>query len=95
MSRQILVCESFEHAELCNQLVMRDLEDTDNAKGSRWSDIFVSPDETKVGILWGSPVANIFGTPEDDPSMEIIDDVNDEWSVMEDPDPETPLAEFP
>lgn len=89
MSRQILLCESFEHAEVVNQLVMAYLETEEGARGSQWSDILVSPDGSQQGILWGSPVAAILGTPEDDPSIILIDDARDEWQPMEPPDEPT------
>ncbi len=76
MSQQYLVCESYEHADLVDHLVMAKLRDEDGNLGSSWSGVFT--DGVRYGILWAAPVSSLFGALEDNPSMEVVDEIYSE-----------------
>lgn len=81
-----LLCDSIEHAEVVDTFIMESLRERDGAQGSSWSGVWT--DGVSFGVLWADPASNLFGDPEEDPSLILIEDIADEWSLMEPPDPE-------
>ena len=84
-SRTFLVCDSAEHAEFVDQLVFARLQDEEGAFGANWSGVWT--DGTRYGILWAAPVSVLFGQPEDFPELELIEDADDSWTLVQ-PTPE-------
>ena len=85
MSQQFLVCDSYEHADLVDHIVMAKLRDEDGSNGSSWSGVFT--DGSRYGILWAAPVSSLFGALEEDASMEVVDEVYSEdgtsdWNLV-------------
>ena len=85
-----LLCDSPEHAEVVDQLIMERLRDVDGNKGAQWSGVYT--DGTRYGVLWASPASELFGNPEEDPSLqlatEVITDGVSDWGQLEAPEPE-------
>ncbi len=87
-TRQFLLCDSYEHATLCDQLVLARLETEFGIRANAWSEVY--SDGERFGIYWGDPVSSLFGVPEDDPSVVIVDeDPAAPWEVVR-PEPEAP-----
>ena len=91
--KQYLECDSPEHAEAVDQFIMESLRDRYGTQGSEWSGVWT--DGMSYGVLWAAPATQLFGTPEDDPSVIVIDDEAEEWTRLEVPDPEVPDPEVP
>lgn len=86
MARQILICESADHAAAVDQLVFARLQEEEGAFGNGWSGVLT--DGTSFGILWASPVSDLFGQPEDFPELELVDeDEKSPWTTYI-PEPE-------
>lgn len=91
MSRQYLICTDADHAAAVDLVVMDYLREVDNARGSSWSGVYTDGD--RYAILWGEPVAAVFGDPADDPALVIVDDTLDAegksiWSIYVPPAPD-------
>jgi hypothetical protein len=93
-TRQFLLCDSYEHAHLCDQLVLSRLETEFGIRANAWSEVY--SDGERWGIYWGAPVSDIFGYPpsvehpEGDPAVVIVDeDPAAPWEVVR-PEPEAP-----
>lgn len=91
LPQTFLLCDSAEHADLVDQLVVSHLRDVEHAHGSSWSGVYT--DGTRFGILWASPCSEVFGSPSDDPSLVLVDEVFDtdgasDWYPLPSPDPE-------
>lgn len=86
--KTILVCDSAEHAELVDQLVFARLQEAEGARGNGWSGVLT--DGTRYGILWGSPVSDLFGLPEDFPELVLVEETQGiPWSdFVPEPEPE-------
>lgn len=88
--KTFLLCDSPEHAEIVDQLIMERLRDVDGNKGSQWSGVYT--DGARYGVLWASPANELFGVPDEDPSLqlatEVITDGVSDWGQLEPPDPE-------
>lgn len=82
--KSYLECDSPEHAEVVDQFIMESLRDRFGTQGSEWSGVWT--DGVSYGVLWANPASELFGSPEDDPSIVIIDDINEEWTRLEQPD---------
>ncbi len=70
----ILLCDSPEHADLVDHLIMERLRDVEGARGGSWSGVFVdygTPE--RYAVLWDAPAAALFGQPEDDPELVIVE----------------------
>ena len=85
-----LICDSFEHAELCDAIVCESLRDSDGNKGARWSGVYT--DGTRFGIVWAPEVSAVFGSPEDNPAVVIAEAVADaegifDWQEVLPPEP--------
>lgn len=87
--KQYLECDSPEHAEIVDRFIMESLRDRYGTQGSEWSGVWT--DGMSYGVLWAAPATQLFGTPEDDPSVIVIDDEAEEWTRLEVPDPEVPV----
>lgn len=86
-TRHFLVCQDYEHANLCDQLVLARLETEFGIRANAWSEVY--SDGERYGIYWGAPVSDLMGQPEDDPSMVIVEDTEGAWEVVrptEEPD---------
>lgn len=70
--KTILLCDSPEHASLVDQLVFARLQDEEGAWGNGWSGVLT--DGTSYGILWASPVSDLFGVPEDFPELMLVEE---------------------
>jgi hypothetical protein len=79
--KTFLVASDELHAELLDGLVFARLQDEDHAFGSQWSGVWT--DGTRYGILWASPVSDLFGVPEDFPELSLAEDANDEWTLVQ------------
>ncbi len=66
-----LICEDALHAKVVDELVMCSLRDANGSKGSQWSGVLT--DGEQFAVLWDEPVVALFGQPEDDPAMVIVD----------------------
>ncbi len=87
--RTFLVCDSVEHADLVDQLVFARIQEEEGAKGNGWSGIYT--DGTRFGIMWASPVSDLFGQPEDFPELELVEESADaQWEQWVPPAPEEP-----
>ncbi len=87
-TRQFLLCEDFGHATLCDQLVLARLETEFGVRANAWSEVY--SDGERFGIYWGAPVSDLFRTPEEDPSVVVVDeDPANPWQVVR-PVPEAP-----
>ena len=93
--RTFILCDSADHANTVDTLIMDFLRERDNAKGGQWSGIFVR-DDGIFGILWDSPGSDVFGNAEDDPLIILDEEVVAEdgasnWSTfVPDPEPTIP-----
>ena len=91
--RSFLVCLDYQHAELCDQLVLSRLETEHGVRANAWSEVW--SDGERFGIYWGAPVSDLFGYPpspeypEGDPSLVIVEDTEGVWKVVR-PEPEAP-----
>lgn len=86
--KTILLCESAEHASFCDQLVFARLQEEENACGNGWSGVLT--DGTRFGILWASPVSDLFGVPEDFPELALVEETEDApWSTFVPPQEES------
>lgn len=82
MSRTFLICDSAEHADLVDQLVFARLQDVDGAQGNSWSGVWT--DGERFGILWASPVSDLFGVPEDFPELALVEETAESpWTSYE------------
>jgi hypothetical protein len=91
MSRQILLRESPEHADLVDQLIFARLQDVDGSHGNGWSGVLT--DGTRYGVLWASPVSDLFGLPEDFPELQLVEESPDSpWIALTPPADENPTA---
>ena len=87
MSRQILLCDSPEHAELVDRLVFERLQEVEGAFGNSWSGVLT--DGTRYGILWAAPVSDLFGVPEDFPELVLVEETEAQpWATFVPPEPE-------
>lgn len=86
MSRTFLVCENEGHAEVVDEVIAARLRDTDGTVCNGWSGVY--SDGTRYGVLWASPVSELFGVPEDFPELELVEDEADEWEPVPPPEPE-------
>lgn len=78
--RTFLVCADELHAEVVDALVFSRLRDVDGTCGSEWSGVWT--DGTRYGIVWAAPVSELFGQPEDFPDLVLVEDVDDEWTLV-------------
>jgi hypothetical protein len=79
--RTFLICLDELHAEAVDQFIAARLHDVDGSKCSAWSGVFT--DGTRYGVLWASPVSDLFGLPEDFPELVLADEaVENEWSEV-------------
>lgn len=83
--RTFLVCISADHAHLVDQLVAEKLRDECGTHCTGWSGVYTNG--TDYGILWASPVSDLFGVPEDFPELVLVEDLNDEWVTLPEPEP--------
>lgn len=89
--RFYLLCDSYEHANLCDQLVLARLETEFGIRANAWSEVY--SDGERFGIYWGAPVSDLFGlppspeNPDGDPSLVIVEDTEGVWEVVR-PEPE-------
>jgi hypothetical protein len=81
MSRAFLLCTDETHADLVDQFVAERLRDVDGSKCSQWSGIYT--DGERFGVLWANPASALFGTPEDDPSVQLATEVIDTEGVSD------------
>lgn len=92
MSRQFLLCSDADHAASVDAIVMDHLRETEGARGSAWSGVYTDGD--RYAILWGQPVAAVFGEPADDAAMVLAPDAVDAsgkasiWSIYVPPAPD-------
>jgi hypothetical protein len=93
--RQFLLCLDEIHAEVVDQFIATKLREEDGSKCSQWSGVWT--DGERFGVVWAAPASDLFGTPEDDPSVqlatEIITDGVSDWEQYVPPAPE-PEPEF-
>lgn len=91
--RHFLVCQDFDHAWLCDQLVLARLETEHGVRANAWSEVY--SDGERFGLYWGAPVSDLFGLPpseehpDGDPSLVIVEDTEGVWEVVR-PEPEAP-----
>lgn len=84
--RQFLVCQDYEHANLCDQLVLARLETEFGIRANAWSEVY--SDGERFGIYWGAPVSDLFGlppspeNPDGDPALVIVEDAEGAWEVV-------------
>jgi len=76
-----LICDSYEHAEVCDGIVCESLRDADGNRGARWSGVYTNG--TQFGIVWAPEVAAVFGE-----EALVIEDVDGEWTEVLPPEPE-------
>lgn len=82
MSRTFLVCQDELHGELVDQLIAEKLRDEQGTICSGWSGVWT--DGVRHGVLWGSPVSDLFGVPDIDPSLVLVEETEDApWSMVE------------
>lgn len=85
--RTILICDSYEHAEAVDKLVLHGLDVDHGIKGNAWSEVY--SDGERYGILWGGPVAEMFGEPrstdcpDGDPALVLVTDTDGAWRVVQ------------
>lgn len=78
--RSFLLCDSLEHATVVDQLVLARLESEFGVRANAWSEVY--SDGERFGIYWAEPVSSLFGAPEDDPSLVIVEDTEGTWEVV-------------
>jgi len=84
--RTFLLCLDEIHAEVVDHFIAARLHDVDGSKCSVWSGVFT--DGTRYGVLWDSPVSELFGLPEDFPELVLAEEaVENEWLQVV-PEPE-------
>ena len=74
-----LICLDEIHAEVVDQFIAARLREVDGSKCSSWSGVFT--DGARYAVLWGSPVSDLFGLPEDFPELKLAS--NGEWALLE------------
>lgn len=84
--RTILLCVDDVHAEVVDGFVWEAVKEKDGANGSGWSGVWT--DGKRYGIIWASPVSDIFGVPEDFPELELVEDTENQWRPHEQPPPQ-------
>ena len=93
--RQFLLCLDETHADVVDQFIAARLRDVDGSKCSSWSGVWT--DGERFGVVWAAPASDLFGTPEEDPSIviadEVITDGVSDWEEYVPPVPE-PEPEF-
>lgn len=96
--KTILLCDSPEHAEIVDQIVLAQITDEEGARGQRWSGVLT--DGTRYGVLWAAPVSSLFGVPEDFPELVLVEETEEQpWTEYTDevlfllPGPTLPEAE--
>lgn len=82
--KTFLVASDELHAELLDGLVFARLQEEELAQGANWSGVWT--DGTRYGILWAAPVSSLFGVPEDFPELELVEDADDSWTLVQ-PEP--------
>lgn len=85
-ARRYLLCESLQHAAVCDMLCCEFFRDRDGNKGSGWSGTFAKPGilSDTYAIEWDEQLRDVFG---DDPQLVIEEDVDDEWQPLPEPEP--------
>lgn len=93
--RKFLICDSAEHADLVDQLILHKLRDDDDARGAAWSGVWVFPVAAGdvFGVTWDGPVSDLFGDPTNDQALVIVEedpdpDGNSDWVPLPSPDVE-------
>lgn len=86
-TRRILVCSDENHAEVVDAIVMAHLTDAGH-RANAWSEVW--SDGERFGIIWEEPVASLFGTPDIDPSLIVVENTARAWAVVPAPEPEAP-----
>lgn len=81
-----LLCDSAEHAEIVDQLIMEYLRERDHSLASEWSGIYTN--DNAFGVLWSSCLIDLFGDPTTDQTLTIIEDTEANWSRLEPADVE-------
>lgn len=72
-TQQFLICLDDEHAGFIDSLIMDRLRDVDGTKGASWSGIFYEEATDRFAVLWGSPASGLFGTPDIDPDLVLVE----------------------
>lgn len=101
--KTFLICNSENHAEVVDALILSRLADVDGNRGSCWSGVWAKRGllSDTYGVLWAHPVSALFGdivsedNPDGDPFLtlatENIDaEGNSDWSLVL---PEPPVDE--
>ena len=85
-TKTILVCADELHAEVVDQLVACRLRDECGTICTGWSGVYT--DGEQFGILWASPVSELFGVPEDFPELALVEDTEGAWLPVPPPEPD-------
>lgn len=79
--KQFLLCDDAFHAELVDEFIMEFLRERDGAIGSSWSGVYT--DGERFGVVWAAPGSDVFGTPEEQAELVIVqEDPDDPWSLV-------------
>lgn len=70
---KFLICQDEVHADLVDHLIMDMLREKYGARGSNWSGIFYEESKDRYAVLWGSPVSDLFGPEDVDPSLVVVE----------------------
>lgn len=98
-ARTFLIFPNELDAEWADQLVAEYLREMESTDCTCWSGVHTNG--PLIGIVWGSPVAAVFGqpvsedNPDGDPALVLVEETfdaegNSEWHLME-PEQEIPL----
>jgi hypothetical protein len=86
-ARAFLLATDELQAEMLDQVVFDVQQENGPTGGGGWSGVWT--DGTRYGILWGAPVAEAFGSPEDNPELVVVEDTDGVWTMaVVTPDPE-------
>jgi hypothetical protein len=103
--KTFLICNSENHAEVVDALILSRLADVDGNRGSCWSGVWAKRGFRKdtYGVLWANPASSLFGepitdeNPDGDPLLTLATETIDaegesDWSLVLPPEPvEEPL----